>query len=195
MSQEQTTPVEAVNPTTTQEPSGEAVQTTQAEAAKPATTQPEAVKQEEKPILTTEQLKERLEREREKYRKEFEAEAAEREKRAKMETQERLELEKQEAIKLAEAEKQEKAALAQQVKDMRTLTGKVADIDAALDLVKPEHRNEDGSLNTELFLTRYSFLKPQATTSLSQPSAKTVLEKPADKMTDEEYFRSRTKSN
>ena len=192
MSQEQTTPVEAVNFTTTQEPSGQEVQTTQAEAVNPANTQPEAAKQEEAPILTTEQLASRLEREREKTRKAVEAEMAEQAKRAKMEVQERLELEKQEALKKAESEAAEKAALAQQVKDMRILTGKVADIDAALDLVKPEHRNEDGSLNTELFLTRYAFLKPQASTSLSQPSAKTVVDKPTDKMTDEEYFKFRT---
>ena len=195
MSQEQTTLVEAVNSTDTQELSGEETQTTQAEAAKPANTQPEAAKQEEAPILTTEQLASRLEREREKTRKAVEAEMHEQAKRAKMEVQERLELEKQEAIKKAESEAAEKALLAQQVKDMRTLTGKVADIDAALDLVKPEHRNEDGSLNTELFLTRYAFLKPQVSTSLSQPSAKTVMDKPTDKMTDEEFFKFRTRKN
>lgn len=185
-SQEKTTQVEAVKSTETptQELSGKDTQTTQ----------PEAVKQEEKPILTTEQLAERLERERKKIRSEFEAEAAEKEKRAKMEVQQRLELEKAEALKQAEAEKAEKAKLEQQVKDLRALTGKVADIDAALDLVKPEHRNEDGSLNVESFLTRYSFLKNQVSSTLTQPSAKNIGEKSPDKMTDEEWFQSRTKN-
>jgi hypothetical protein len=38
------------------------------------------------------------------------------------------------------------------------LVGKVADVNAALKLLEPEHILEDGSVNTELFLGKYPFL-------------------------------------
>lgn len=186
MSDVQTTQVEAVNSTPTQELSGEEAQTTQVEAVKPTQ---EAT--EEKPLMTSEQLKDRLERERTKIRKELEEEAAKAAQRAKMEVQERLELEKQEAEEAKSKLQAEKDALSQQIKDLRQLTGKVSDADAALELVKPEHRNEDGSINFDSFFTRYSFLRPTPVTNLTQPSAKNTSEKPPNKMTDEEYYKFR----
>lgn len=67
----------------------------------------------------------------------------------------KLQLEEQKA---AAAAANERATNAER---KAALTGKVADVNAALKLLEPEHILEDGSVNTEMFLGKYPFLATQ----------------------------------
>lgn len=176
-------PNESITPNTTPTGSGDAGTTPPAAASAGTTPNPEGGNQ----VDIDKIVKQRLERE----RKKWEAESEEAAKRARMDEAERLKADIADRDKrIAEAEAKATAA------DRRaSLTGKVADPQAALRLLDDAHVNDDGTVNIDALLTTYPFLAPTPTgPTATRGAAGGAMPRGKDptKMTDEEYFRSRT---
>lgn len=94
------------------------------------------------------------------------AKDAEEKRLAKLDTVSRAE----ERAKKAEAERDAANARVLTAERRALLTGRVVDLDAALELVRPDHLNTDGSLNVDAFLETRAFLKvPEPDPELSVP--------------------------